>query len=206
MVLIGIGGGSGAGKTALADGLIRVLGENTATRLSLDDYYHDSTTMLQASPNSVMPNYDHPGAFDVDLIRRQLVSIKLGNVIKSPVYSHKDHKRLRNTRLVEPRRVVILEGIMVLAIPSIVELLDASVFVDTPGYLRALRRLRRDVFDFGERPAATLTYYLKHVRPMYRTYVEPTRKHAQLIVSGKRGVTESVQTVAAWLKLAHVCI
>lgn len=146
--------------------------------------HHDSYYKYQDRPfeERCKQNYDHPDAFETDLMVEQLKELKAGKAIRCPVYSYADHQRTNETELIRPSKVVIVEGILIFQDPRLREMLDIKVFVETDADVRILRRALRDVRDRGRTLESVITQYLTTVKPMHEQFVEPSRKYADIIV------------------------
>ena len=179
-LIIGIAGGSGSGKTTLALRLKERFGEDEVRLISHDSYYkrHDDLPFEERCKQ----NYDHPDAFETDLMVEQLKELKAGKAIRCPVYSYADHQRTNETELIQPSKVVIVEGILIFQDPRLREMLDIKIFVETDADVRILRRALRDVRDRGRTLESVITQYLTTVKPMHEQFVEPSRKYADIIV------------------------
>lgn len=190
-MLIGIAGGSGSGKTTLARNIAQAFGDSVAT-LTHDSYYRAQDHL--SFEERCKTNYDHPDAFETELLISHLEALKEGKDVDVPVYDYKDHNRSSETRRVYARPVVIVEGILIYADKRIAELLDMKIYVDTEADMRLLRRIRRDVEDRGRTLDSVLTQYQKTVKPMHDAFVEPTKRLADLIVpeGGKNQIALSV--------------
>jgi uridine kinase len=177
--VIGIAGGTGAGKTTVARLVGRSVGDSV-TRIPLDNYYEDLSHLPMAEREGV--NYDHPSAFEWELIREQLSSLLEGSPIEMPTYNFEIHNRTDETTRVEPTDVVIVEGIFALYDEAVRELCDLRLYVETDADVRILRRIERDVIERGRDLEGVIDQYLSTVKPMHEQFVEPTKKHADLIV------------------------
>ena len=175
--LIGIGGGTGAGKTTIVRALVDRMG---GTVIDLDAYYHDRSGLPPAERNRI--NYDDPVAIDAVLLVAHLTQLTHGEPVQKPVYSFATHTRI-GVEVVAPARLVIVEGLFTLWWESLRSLLDVKIFVDAPSDLRLIRRIRRDISERGRSVDQVLQQYLGTVRPMHARYVEPTRAHADLVVT-----------------------
>lgn len=146
--------------------------------------HHDSYYKYQDRPfeERCKQNYDHPDAFETDLMVEQLKELKAGKAIRCPVYSYADHQRTNETELIQPSKVVIVEGILIFQDPRLREMLDIKIFVETDADVRILRRALRDVRDRGRTLESVITQYLTTVKPMHEQFVEPSRKYADIIV------------------------
>lgn len=174
-IFIGIAGGTGSGKTTLTEHLKQHFGDDISV------VHHDSYYKYQDRPfeERCKQNYDHPDAFETDLMVEQLKELKAGKAIRCPVYSYADHQRTNETELIRPSKVVIVEGILIFQDPRLREMLDIKIFVETDADVRILRRALR---DRGRTLESVITQYLTTVKPMHEQFVEPSRKYADIIV------------------------
>ncbi len=179
ILVIGIAGGSGSGKTTLMKNLVERFGDSV-TVLSHDNYYkrHDELTYEERC----LINYDEPAAFETDLMAAHLDSLRQGQAIDCPVYDYTVHNRSKETVRIESRPVIIVEGILIFADEALRELMDIRIFVDTDADVRLCRRIKRDVNKRGRTLESVLTQYQQTVKPMHEKYVEPSKKHANLVV------------------------
>ena len=177
--VIGIAGGTGAGKTTVARLIRRRVGESV-TRIPLDNYYEDQSHLPVGERDAT--NYDHPDAFEWELIREQVSTLLDGKPIEMPTYDFEIHTRTDGTVRVDPTEVVIVEGIFALYDDAIRELCDLRLYVETDADVRILRRIERDVVERGRDLESVIEQYLSTVKPMHERFVEPTRTHADLIV------------------------
>lgn len=179
ILVIGIAGGSGSGKTTLMKRLVEQFGDDV-TVVSHDNYYrrHDELTYEERS----LINYDEPAAFETDLMARHLDCLRSGQAIDCPVYDYTVHNRSNETIRIEPRKVIIVEGIMIFENEALRNLMDIRIFVDTDADIRLCRRIKRDVNKRGRTLESVLTQYQETVKPMHEQYVEPSKKYANLVV------------------------
>ena len=178
VLFIGIAGGTGSGKTTLTEHLAT----RFATDISVvhhDNYYKRQTCSYEERCKT---NYDHPDAFDTDLMIEHLKALKRGEAIRCPVYDYTIHNRTDETVEIRPTKVVIVEGILIFQDPRLRELLDIKVFVETDADVRILRRALRDVEERGRSMQSVVQQYLTTVKPMHEQFVEPTRKFADIVV------------------------
>ena len=178
-MVIGIAGGTGSGKTTLTEKLKERFTSDVSV-LYHDNYYKKHVGMTYEERSKL--NYDHPDAFDTDLIVRDLQDLRAGKTIQSPVYDYTIHNRSDKTLEVKPTRVIIVEGILIFADASLRELMDIKIFVDTDADVRILRRVLRDVKERGRTLDSVVTQYLTTVKPMHEAFVEPSKKYADIIV------------------------
>ena len=178
-ILIGIAGGTGSGKTTLTRHLKEHFGQEV-TVISHDNYYKRQDGKTYEERAKV--NYDHPSAFDTDLLIEHLRQLKAGHSIQCPVYSYSDHNRTDRTLDICPTKVIIVEGILIFQNPTLRDMFDIKIFVETDADVRILRRALRDVEERGRTLQSVVTQYLTTVKPMHEQYVEPSRKYADIVV------------------------
>ncbi len=178
-IIIGIAGGTGSGKTTLTRHLKEHFGENV-TVIGHDSYYKRQEG--KTYEERALQNYDHPDAFETDLLIRHLQELREGRSIHCPVYSYADHNRTDQTVEIFPAKVLIVEGILIFQDPALRELFDIKIFVETDADERILRRALRDVEERERTLRSVVTQYLTTVKPMHEQYVEPSRKYADIIV------------------------
>ena len=178
-ILIGVAGGTGSGKTTLTHHLKDHFGEDV-TVIGHDSYYkrQEGKTYEERAKQ----NYDHPSAFDTDLLIEHLKALKRGESIQCPVYSYKDHNRTDQTVTIHPAKVILVEGILIFQSPILRDMFDIKIFVETDADERILRRALRDVQDRGRSLESVVHQYLTNVKPMHEQFVEPSRKYADIIV------------------------
>ena len=177
--MIGIAGGSGSGKTTLAENIKRCFGDKISL-IRHDDYYK-SQNSLSLDEKATL-NYDHPSAFDTELLISHIKSLKAGNDIDCPVYDYTIHDRSDKIRRIECRRVILLEGILIFENQELLDLLDMKIFVDTDADIRILRRISRDVKERGRSLESVINQYISTVKPMHERFVEPSKKNADIII------------------------
>lgn len=176
---VGVAGGTGSGKTTLTRALLdRFSGQSSV--IFMDNYYKDQSHLTW--DERVATNYDAPEAFDVDLMAEHLRLLRSGQAVDCPVYSFSDHNRTSETVRVEPSPVLVVEGILLFALPELTEQLDLKLFVDTDADVRILRRIQRDVVERGRSLASVEEQYLETVKPMHELYVDPSKRCADLII------------------------
>jgi len=181
-VLIGIAGGTGSGKTAIAKKIIADYGAAEVEVMEQDSYYKDLSHIPDEERAS--QNYDHPDAIDVGLFENHLTSLLSGNSVQVPSYDFSVHIRRRKSRTITPHHVIVVEGILVLHYTQLRNLFSLKVFVDTPADIRYIRRLNRDIKERGRTIESVVSQYLKTVRPMHEQFVEPSKNFADIIVPG----------------------
>ena len=179
-VVIGVTGGSGSGKTTVSNAIYNQLSGQSLLILQQDSYYNDQSEMTMAERHAV--NYDHPLAFDTDLMIKQIKQLLAYQPIEKPVYDYEQYTRSDKTIHQEPRDVIIVEGVLILDDQRLRDLMDIKVFVDTDDDLRIIRRIQRDIKERGRTLDSVIGQYLATVKPMYHQFVEPTKRYADLIV------------------------
>lgn len=179
-IIIGISGATASGKSLLANTLVSELGSKRVAVISEDSYYKDRPDLTVEERRQI--NYDHPEAFDHDLLCEQLDSLRHGLPIQVPVYDHSRDARSDKVYEVKQTAIVVLEGILLLSDPKVRELLDIKIFMDTPLDICLIRRLQRDIIQRGRSLESVLQQYERTVRPMYFQFVEPSKRYADIIV------------------------
>lgn len=179
-VVIGVTGGSGSGKTTVSNAIYNQLSGQSLLILQQDSYYNDQSEMTMAERHAV--NYDHPLAFDTDLMIKQIKQLLAYQPIEKPVYDYEQYTRSDETIHQEPRDVIIVEGVLILDDKRLRDLMDIKVFVDTDDDIRIIRRIQRDIKERGRTLDSVIGQYLATVKPMYHQFVEPTKRYADLIV------------------------
>ncbi|QHJ71538.1 uridine kinase [Planococcus halotolerans] len=179
-VVIGIAGGSGSGKTSVTNSIYEVFKEHSVVVIEQDYYYKDQSHL--EFEERLATNYDHPLAFDTDLLIEHINELLERRPIEKPVYNYAVHTRSEETVLIEPKDVIILEGILVLEDKRLRDLMDIKLFVDTDGDLRIIRRLLRDINERGRTIDSVIEQYLNVVRPMHNQFIEPTKRYADVII------------------------
>ncbi len=179
-MVIGICGGTGSGKTTVANKIVDSVGRANVVFLQQDAYYRDLGDMPLEVKRTL--NFDHPDALDNDLLINHLRTLKAGESIDQPVYDYTTHSRTNQKRHIEPRPVIIVEGILVFVSAELRSLMDMKVFVDTDADIRFIRRLQRDLDERGRNPKSVMEQYQKTVRPMHLQFVEPSKRYADVII------------------------
>jgi uridine kinase len=180
MLIIGIAGGTGSGKTTVALELVKRLGEESVALISQDSYYKDNANLTMEQREQL--NYDHPDAFDNELLLSHLQQLRNGHTIQVPIYDFTIHSRKSATIPLTAKPVIVLEGIHVLADSNLREALDIKVFVDTDPDVRVLRRIMRDIQERGRSLESVYDQYLKTVKPMHDAFIEPSKRYADIII------------------------
>ena len=179
-MIIGICGGTGSGKTTVANRILESVSTSEVAFLQQDSYYRNLDQMPLDYRQKV--NFDHPDAIDNDLLVEHVRALKAGEAIEIPIYDFKNHLRLKETMRMEPKPIIIVEGILIFADARLLKEMDIKVFVDTPDDIRFIRRLRRDVAERGRTVDSVIEQYLATVRPMHMQFVEPSKRCADVII------------------------
>lgn len=179
-ILIGIAGGTGSGKTTVSREILKLINKKDISIIEQDSYYKDQSHL--SFDERMKTNYDHPFAFDNKLLVSHLKQLLNSKSIEKPIYDFERHNRKKETILVEARKIIILEGILILAEKEIRDLLDIKVFVDTDSDVRIIRRIQRDIKERGRSLDSIIHQYMSTVRPAHLQFVEPTKKYADIII------------------------
>ncbi len=178
--VVGVAGGTGSGKSTVAERIVQALPPEHVGIIQYDNYYRDRAELSYEERCKL--NFDHPDSLETELLIEHLAKLKAGDAIDTPVYDFKRHRRSEETERVEPRRVIVVEGILVFVEPRLREQLDLKLFVDTPPDIRVFRRIRRDLEHRGRTFASIREQYYATVRPMHLQFVEPSKAYADLII------------------------
>lgn len=193
MLIIGIAGGTGCGKTTVVTKLLSELPEGEVGVISQDSYYNDTSHL--SFDERVKINFDHPRSIDFDLLVQHLKELKEGKTIDQPVYSFVKHNRTGDTISTHPRKVMIVEGILILTNPEIRKLFDIKIFVHADSDERLIRRLKRDISERGRDIDEVLTRYQNTLKPMHQQFIEPMKEYADIIIPNNRYNTVAVDIV-----------
>ncbi len=186
--IIGVAGGSGAGKTTVANAIIKELGEIDVAFIPHDAYYKNNNELPLRMREKI--NYDHPDALDTALLVRQLKELRAGNDIEMPVYDFTTHSRKKQGVIVKSAPLIIVDGILIFVEKSLRELMDVRIFVNTDSDIRFIRRLKRDMRERNRTMESVIAQYLDTVKPMHLAFVQPSRRHADIIIpEGHRSVS-----------------
>ncbi len=179
-LIIGISGGTGSGKTTVANRILETVSAKDVVFIQQDSYYRN----LKDLPLDYrqLANFDHPDAIDNDLLVNHVKKLKAGEPVELPIYDFRAHTRLNDTLRIEPKPIVIVEGILIFSDPRLLEQMDVKVFVDTPDDVRFIRRLKRDLAERGRTVDSVIEQYLATVRPMHMQFVEPSKRYADVII------------------------
>ena len=199
-VIVGIGGGSGAGKTTVVDDLTRRLDAQSVTVIKHDAYYRDLSDL--PPEERAAKNFDHPDALETSLLVQHLEDLRDGVIVRVPVYDFTSHTRTGDFVTLHPKKVILVDGILVLAVPELRSLLDVKVFVDADPDIRFIRRLLRDVKERGRTLECVTNQYLTTTRPMHQELVEDSRGYADVIVQGGDELAVAVDLVVTTIESA----
>lgn len=179
-IIIGISGGTGSGKSTVTKEILKTITEKNVAIIEQDSYYKDQSNL--SFEDRVKTNYDHPFAFDNELLINHLKDLINRKAIDKPIYDFEIHNRKVETEKVEPKDIIILEGILILSEEEIRDLLDIKIFVDTDADVRVIRRILRDIKDRGRTLDSVILQYMGTVRPAHLQFVEPTKRYADIII------------------------
>ncbi|MFA7688152.1 MAG: uridine kinase [Moheibacter sp.] len=188
MLIIGIAGGTGSGKTTVVTNILRNLDAEEVLVISQDNYYKDHNELSLEEREKI--NFDHPRSIDFELLTRHVLALKNGETIQQPLYSFITHSRKDETILTHPKEVVIIEGILVLTHPELRDLFDVKIFVHADSDERLIRRIRRDIQERGRDLDEVLTRYQKTLKPMHEQFIEPSKSYADIIVPNMKKKNE----------------
>ncbi|MDG5491529.1 uridine kinase [Psychroserpens sp. SPM9] len=193
MLIIGIAGGTGCGKTTVVNQILNELPEGEVGVISQDSYYMDTTHL--SYEERVKINFDHPRSIDFELLEKHLRELRKGNAVDQPVYSFVKHNRTGDTINTKPRKVMIVEGILILTNPELRKLFDIKIFVHADSDERLIRRLKRDISERGRDIDEVLTRYQNTLKPMHQQFIEPMKEYADIIIPNNKYNTVAVDIV-----------
>ena len=179
-LVIGIAGGTGSGKTTIADYILETVGPEKIAFLPHDAYYRDQTDLTYEERSLV--NFDHPASLETELLIEHITNLRNQQTIHLPDYDFKTHSRTNKTIPINPQPIILIEGILILAEPELRKLFDLKIYVDTDADIRFIRRLKRDIEERGRTTESVIIQYLKTVRPMHLEFVEPSKRYASVII------------------------
>lgn len=193
MLIIGIAGGTGSGKTTVVNKILRELPQEEVGVISQDNYYKKTDGLSFDERSNI--NFDHPRSIDFDLLVQHLAQLKAGKTIKQPVYSFVKHNRTEDTIETHPQKVMIVEGILVFTNAAVRDLFDIKIFVHADSDERLIRRIRRDITERGRNIEEVLSRYQTTLKPMHRQFIEPTKSYADIIIPNDRHNTVAIDIV-----------
>ena len=197
MIIIGIAGGSGSGKTTVVKRIAKALPPHCVAVVPLDSYYNDTTELTPEQRKQI--NFDHPDAFDWDLLTHQIEELRNGRAIEQPTNSYIESNRQAETVHVEPCEVIIIEGIMALYKKELRELMDLKIFVDADADERLIRVIQRDTVERGRTTQMVIDRYLDVLKPMHEEFIEPTKRYADLIVPQGGSNTRAIEIMRTYI-------
>ncbi len=195
MLIIGIAGGTGSGKTTVVHQIMNELPQTEVGIISQDSYYKENKGL--SFEERALINFDHPRAIDFDLLVSHLKELKEGRTVEQPVYSFVTHNRTDDTVITHPRKVMIVEGILILANPELREMFDVKIFVHADSDERLIRRLKRDIAERGRDMEEVLNRYQNTLKPMHQQFIEPTKAFADIIIPNDKYNTVAIDVVRA---------
>jgi len=198
MLIIGIAGGTGCGKTTVVNQIVNELPENEVCVISQDSYYKDTSHL--SYEERVKINFDHPQSIDFDLLGQHLIALKNGKTIEQPIYSFVEHNRTKDILITKPSKVMIVEGILILTNPAIRKLFDIKIYVHTDSDERLIRRLKRDIAERGRDMEEVLDRYQNTLKPMHQQFIDPTKEFADLIIPNNHYNNVAVDIVRTIIK------
>jgi uridine kinase len=194
-LVIGIAGGSGSGKTTVAQKILQRVGPDRIAFLQHDSYYKDLSGLPPTQRAEI--NFDHPNSLETDLLIQHIASLRDGKPVEVPIYDFSTHSRTDRTFTVQSRRVILVEGILIFTEPTLRDIFDVKIFVDTDPDLRFIRRLERDLAERGRTTESVIKQYLSTVRPMHLEFVEPSKRYADIIIPEGGHNTAALDMVVA---------
>ena len=198
MLIIGIAGGTGSGKTTVVNQILSELPKNEVVVISQDSYYRENNNMSYEERSNI--NFDHPKSIDFELLIKHLKALRKGETIAQPVYSFVTHNRIQETVETKPSQVIIVEGILIFNSKELLDLFDIKVYVYADADERLIRRIKRDVAERGRDVKEVLERYQKTLKPMHEQFIEPTKRYADIIIPNDRYNTVAVEVVRDVIK------
>ena len=198
MTIIGIAGGTGSGKTTVVKKIVEALPPHYVSVVPLDSYYNDTSHMTEEERHAI--NFDHPDAFDWKLLIKQVNELRSGKAIEQPTYSYILCNRLPETVHVEPKPVIIIEGIMTLLNKKLREMMDLKIFVDADSDERLIRNIQRDIVERGRDVQMVVDRYLEDLKPMHEQFIEPTKRYADIIIPQGGENVKGIEMVCKYIE------
>ena len=198
-IVIGIAGGTGSGKTSISNTIMHMFEDKSVLLIQQDSYYRDQSHIT--FEERLGTNYDHPSAFDNDLLMKQIHKLQNYESVEQPVYNYSLHTRSEETIHIKPQEVIILEGILVLEDERLRNLMDMKLYVDTDADVRILRRMERDIIERDRTVGSVIDQYLTVVRPMHNQFVEPSKRYADIIIPEGGANHVAIDLVATKIKM-----
>ena len=198
MIIIGVFGGTGSGKTTIVNQIVSDFNASDIQVISQDAYYKDNSSITYEA--RCLLNFDHPEAIDFELLYQHLSALKNGKTIEQPVYNFKTHNRTDKTLEISPKKILILEGILIMNYPKLRSLLDLKVFIDTNCDVRMERRVNRDISERGRTPKEVMDRYLNTLKPMHDQFIEPMKIHADMVIENHENASINLDILIAKIK------
>ncbi len=198
ITIIGIAGGTGSGKSTVVRNIIEALPRDSVAVVPLDSYYNDTTGMTDEERKAI--NFDHPDAFDWKLLIKHINELREGNAVEQPTYSYIISNRLHETIHVDPKPVIIIEGIMTLLNKKLRDMMDLKVFVDCDSDERLIRNIQRDTIDRGRTVTMVMERYQKVLKPMHEQFIEPTKRYADIIIPEGGNNTKGINILCKYIE------
>ncbi len=198
-LVIGIAGGSGSGKTSVTNAILQHLELSRVVVLQHDSYYRDLSTYGGLTPDRI--NFDHPDSLETSLLIRQIGELKSGKPVEQPMYNFATHRRMESTRRVDPREIIIIDGILIFVDEALRNLMDIRIYVDTDADERLIRRIRRDILERGRSVESVMQQYIQTVKPMHLQFVEPSKHWADVIIPRGAENTVAIDMVVAKIRM-----
>ena len=198
MIIIGVFGGTGSGKTTIVNQIVSDFNASDIQVISQDAYYKDNSNITYEA--RCLLNFDHPEAIDFELLYQHLSALKNGETIEQPVYNFKTHNRTDKTLEISPKKILILEGILIMNYPKLRSLLDLKVFIDTNSDMRMERRVNRDISERGRRPKEVMDRYINTLKPMHDQFIEPMKIHADMVIENHENASINLDILIAKIK------
>ena len=198
MIIIGVFGGTGSGKTTIVNQIVSDFNASDIQVISQDAYYKDNSNITYEA--RCLLNFDHPEAIDFELLYQHLSALKNGETIEQPVYNFKTHNRTDKTLEISPKKILILEGILIMNYPKLRSLLDLKVFIDTNTDMRMERRVKRDISERGRTPKEVMDRYLNTLKPMHDQFIEPMKIHADMVIENHENASINLNMLIAKIK------
>lgn len=198
MIIIGVFGGTGSGKTTIVNQIVSDFNTSDIQVISQDAYYKDNSNITYEA--RCLLNFDHPEAIDFELLYQHLSALKNGETIEQPVYNFKTHNRTDKTLEISPKKILILEGILIMNYPKLRSLLDLKVFIDTSSDMRMERRVNRDISERGRTPKEVMDRYINTLKPMHDQFIEPMKIHADVVIENHENASINLDILIAKIK------
>jgi uridine kinase len=198
MFIIGISGGTGSGKTTFVNNIITELTDQEISVISQDSYYHETTKLSKKERLNI--NFDHPESIDFNLLTKHILSLKKGEDVAQPIYSFLEHNRLKETTTTIPKKIIIVEGILILSNTELRNLLDLSIYIDVDDDERLIRRVKRDCIERGRNMNEVFNRYQDTLKPMHQKYIENSKKHADIIIPNNKFNRKGINIVKTIIK------